>query len=173
MTTADTTDALPTSPIGDVDLYLFNEGSHLRLYDVLGAHPTEQEGQAGTHFAVWAPNAARVSVIGDFNGWDGGAHPMSPRGVSGIWEAFVPGIGVGEIYKYRIESAVGDHVVDKADPYALATQVPPDTASKVWDLTHEWGDAEWMAQRGGRQAHEAPISIYELHLGSWRRGGRS
>ena len=163
-------DALPTSQIGDVDLYLFNEGSHLRLHEVLGAHPTDRDGEAGTHFAVWAPNAASVSVVGDFNGWDGGAHPMQPRGVSGIWETFVPGIGVGEIYKYHVVSGDSDHVADKADPYALHSQVAPDNASKIWDLTYDWQDAEWMAQRGGRQAQQAPISIYELHLGSWRRG---
>ena len=171
MSTVDpATDVLPTSPIGDMDLYLFNEGSHLRLYEALGAHPTQRDGEAGTHFAVWAPNAASVSVVGDFNGWDAGAHPMQSRGISGIWEAFVPGIGVGEIYKYHVVSGATDHVADKADPFAFHAQEAPDNASKVWDLTYDWDDAEWMARRGGRQAHEAPISIYELHLGSWRRG---
>ena len=163
-------DTPATSPLSDMDLYLFNEGSHLRLYDKLGAHPASHEGQEGTHFAVWAPNAANVSVIGDFNGWNGESHPMTARGVSGIWEAFVPGVGVGETYKYRIVSGASDHVVDKADPFAFHTQVPPETASRVSTLEHEWGDDVWMASRGPRQAQQAPISIYELHLGSWRRG---
>jgi 1,4-alpha-glucan branching enzyme len=171
VTTADPApDVLPTSLLGDVDLHLFNEGSHLRLHDHLGAHPVEHEGTPGTHFAVWAPNAAEVSVIGEFNGWDPTAAPMTPRGMSGIWEAFVPGVGVGELYKYRIVSAASDHVVDKADPFAFHTQQAPATASVVWDLGYDWGDAEWMAERGARQAQQAPISIYELHMGSWRRG---
>ncbi|MDR7416663.1 MAG: 1,4-alpha-glucan branching protein GlgB [Armatimonadota bacterium] len=147
------------------DVYLFNEGTHLRAYEKLGAHPVE----GGTYFAVWAPNAQRVSVIGDFNGWDPYRHPLSPRGRSGIWEGFVPGVGPGALYKYRITSRHGP-VLDKADPFAFRTETPPGTASVVWDLTYGWTDGEWMADRAKRNAREAPIAIYEVHLGSWRRG---
>ena len=156
--------------ITDFDLYLFNEGSHLRLYERLGAHLDAVDGQAGTRFAVWAPNASQVSVIGDFNGWDRRAHLLEPLGVSGIWSGFVPDVGQGTTYKYHVASrAQAGHAVDKADPFAFATQVPPETASRVWDLAYTWEDAEWMAHRGGRAHHDAPIAIYEVHLGSWRR----
>jgi 1,4-alpha-glucan branching enzyme len=147
------------------DVYWFREGTHLRAYEKLGAHP----GEGGTSFAVWAPNALQVSVMGDFNGWDPYRHPLSPRGSSGIWEGFVPGVGPGALYKYRILSRHGP-VLDKADPFAFRMEIPPGTASVVWDLAYEWADGEWMANRAQRNAREAPIAIYEVHLGSWRRG---
>ena len=159
------------SPLTDLDLHLFNEGTHLRLGDRLGAHPGEVDGTAGVHFSVWAPNAASVAVIGDFNGWHHDQHPMSARGVSGIWELFVPDVGQGTTYKFHIRSRHGDTRVDKADPFAVHTETPPLTGSKVWDLSYEWGDHEWMATREQRQRLDRPMSIYEMHLGSWRWGG--
>jgi len=162
----------PTSPITDDDLFLFNEGTHLRLWEKLGAHPaTDADGVAGVHFSVWAPNAREVTVIGDFNGWDrrSAEGRMGARGVSGIWEVFVPGAQVGDGYKYHIVSHVDGFATDKADPYALHAETPPHTASKVWDLAYEWDDEEWMETRGARQGLDAPMAIYELHLGSWRR----
>ncbi|MBI1354565.1 MAG: 1,4-alpha-glucan branching protein GlgB [Acidobacteria bacterium] len=158
----------------DFDLHLLGEGSHYRNYEKLGAHLTELDGQQGVRFAVWAPNARSVSVIGDFNGWNRDANPMRVRGDSGIWEAFVPGVGQGEIYKYFIRSNYNGYEVEKADPYGFAAEVRPRTASKVWDLEgYEWGDQEWMATRGPRQRRDAPLSIYEVHLGSWQRAPES
>ncbi|HWH14047.1 MAG TPA: 1,4-alpha-glucan branching protein GlgB [Miltoncostaeaceae bacterium] len=157
-----------TTFIGDQDVYLFNEGSHLRLADVLGAHPATHEGVQGTHFAVWAPSARAVSVIGDWNGWDPSSAPLVPRAASGIWQGFVPNVGPGTRYKYRVVAQHG-YAVDKADPLALHTETPPLTASIVWQPQYEWGDGEWMAQREERNALDAPISIYEVHLGSWAR----
>jgi 1,4-alpha-glucan branching enzyme len=151
------------------DLYLFNEGSHLRLWEKLGAHPVRVNGVEGVHFAVWAPNAQRVSVVGDWNGWDGAAHPLRVQARSGIWAGFVPKVARGARYKYRIESRGGAFRADKTDPLAFHCEVSPDTASIVWTLEHAWGDGEWMATRRGRNAREAPIAIYELHVGSWRR----
>ncbi len=151
------------------DLYLFNEGSHFRLYQKLGAHPVSTPGESGTYFSVWAPSAERVSVIGDFNGWDRAGHPLSPRGESGIWEGFVPGVGKGCIYKYHVVSRHNGFGVDKADPFACHTEVPPKTASVVWDLDYQWQDREWMAGRRNHNRLDRPISIYEIHLGSWRR----
>ncbi|MDE3096761.1 MAG: 1,4-alpha-glucan branching protein GlgB [Chloroflexota bacterium] len=153
----------------DDDLYLFNEGSHLRLYDHLGAHPMSVGGKAGTHFAVWAPNAERVSVMGDFNGWSKDGPDLRPRGRSGIWEGFVAGVGAGAVYKYRIASRQRGYRVEKADPLAFLAEAPPRTGSVVWDLAYDWGDAAWMAARGARNRLDAPIAIYEVHLGSWRR----
>jgi 1,4-alpha-glucan branching enzyme len=150
----------------DQDLFLFNEGSHFRLHDKLGAHPS---GSAGTHFAVWAPAAKRVSVIGDFNHWKDSAHRLSLRGNSGIWEGFIPGIGTGANYKYHIESQFDNYRVNKADPFAFFQEEPPRTASVVWDLRYQWADADWLAKRRERQDLHAPISIYEVHLGSWQR----
>jgi 1,4-alpha-glucan branching enzyme len=155
--------------LSDQDLYLFNEGSHLRLYEKLGAHPTVRGGRPGTRFAVWAPNAAFVSVVGDFNGWDREACPLAPRGSSGIFEGFVPDVGPGALYKYHVRSRVGGYRVDKSDPLAFHAEVPPRTASVVWNLDYTWSDEEWMASRAARQTLEAPISIYEIHLGSWMR----
>jgi 1,4-alpha-glucan branching enzyme len=152
----------------DDDLFFFNQGTHNSIANCLGAHRTGTGETAGVHFAVWAPNARAVSVIGSFNGWDEGAHRLRPRGDSGIWEGRVAGIGRGAVYKYRIEGQHG-HVADKADPCGYRHQVPPETASVVWDLDYEWGDDAWMAERAARNAHAAPISIYEVHPGSWMR----
>ncbi|MDQ4148879.1 MAG: 1,4-alpha-glucan branching protein GlgB [Actinomycetota bacterium] len=157
------------SILGDHDLHLFNEGTHLRLGDKLGAHLAEREGVRGANFAAWAPNARAVSVVGDFNGWDKRAHSLKPVKSSGIWEEFVPGVVRGERYKFHIVSRDGTFEVDKADPFATFSEVPPATASVVWDLDYQWGDHEWMAGRGERISQRAPISIYELHLGSWVR----
>jgi 1,4-alpha-glucan branching enzyme len=154
-----------SSLLSDWDYHLFNEGSHHRLWEKLGAHVVE----GGTIFGVWAPNAASVSVIGDWNGWDRDANPLTAHGPSGIWEGFVPRIGKGHKYKFHIRSRHNDYSVDKADPFAVHAETPPLTASIVWDLDYEWHDGEWMAARGARNAFDAPISIYEVHLGSWRR----
>src|SRR5262244_1722933 len=128
-----------TSLITDHDIYLFKQGNHFRLYNKLGSHPVNINGEDGVFFAVWAPNAERVSVIGDFNGWDRDTHPLHPRGGSGIWEGFIPGLGKGTIYKYAIASRYHGYRVDKADPFALRAETPPRTASIVWDLSYEWG----------------------------------
>ena len=157
------------SLLTDDDLYLFNEGSHFRLYEKLGAHPMTADGQSGTYFAVWAPDARGVSVTGNFNGWDRNSQPLSPKGNSGIWEGFVPGISTGAIYKYHIVSRYRGHRVDKADPLAFCTETPPKTASVVWTLEYDWGDHEWMQTRHEHNRLDTPISIYEVHLGSWRR----
>lgn len=157
-----------TSPLTDDDLYLFNEGSHVRLYDKLGAVLTEDEdGTAGAHFAVWAPSAQQVSVRGDFNDWD--FHSLDARGSSGIWEGFVPGAGHADGYKFHVVGVDGEGR-DKADPFAVHAETEGSTASKLWDLSYDWGDDEWMTSRGERQTLQSPISIYELHLGSWQRG---
>lgn len=154
---------------GERDVYLFREGTHARLYDLLGCHLDEQEG-GGARFAVWAPNAASVSVVGDWNGWSGDADPLasSPDG-SGIWHGHAPDAAKGHAYKYRIRSHHGNYTVDKADPVAFCAEPPPATASRVCDLAYAWGDAQWMATRGQRNALDAPQSVYEVHLGSWRR----
>ena len=153
----------------DDDLYLFNEGNHYRLYHKLGAHGLKDQGVAGTYFAVWAPDAEQVWVTGDFNGWDKGSHPLSHRAQSGIWEGFIPGLGPGALYKYHVASKYGAYRVDKADPFAFAFEGPPRTASIVWDLDYAWEDGDWMAQRFRANALDAPQSVYEVHLGSWRR----
>jgi len=154
----------------DHDAYLFKEGTHLKLYDKLGAHLVKRDGVAGTSFAVWAPNAKSVSVIGGFNQWDPRTNPLQVRwDESGIWEGFVPGIGAGAIYKYHIVSRHDGYTVDKADPFAFHAETPPKTASIVWDLDYEWGDEEWLKNRRAANALDAPMSIYEVHLGSWRR----
>ena len=158
------------SLLSDWDYHLFNEGSHHRLWEKLGSHPTEQNGVAGTMFAVWAPNARSVSVIGDWNGWSPNSNPLDSRGASGIWEGFVPHVHKGMKYKYHVVSRHNDYEVDKADPVGIHHETPPRTASVVWDLDYDWNDAEWMHSRGARNALTAPISIYEVHLGSWRRG---
>src|SRR5271166_2327924 len=151
------------------DLFLFNEGRHFRSYDKLGAHPMEAGGERGTCFSVWAPNAREVSVIGSFNQWDEHAHPLEPRGNSGIWEGFVPEAKKGDLYKFRIRSEQSGYVIDKADPFGVRHEEPPRTASVVWDLEYEWSDNEWMQRRKARNSLSAPLSIYELHLGSWMR----
>jgi len=157
------------SLLSDDDLYLFNEGSHIRLYERLGAHPLSIGAKTGTYFAVWAPNARRVSVAGDFNGWDKQGFELRPRQGSGIWEGFIPGVGSGMLYKYHIDSNVGRHQVDKADPFAFQSEQPPKTASVIWDLSYDWGDSNWMNERKNRNSLTGPISIYEVHLGSWMR----
>src|SRR6185436_12658746 len=144
-------------------------GSHLRLYEKMGSHLITHEGVAGGYFLVWAPNARNVSVVGDFNGWNRTSHPLRPRGSAGIWAGFVGGIGQGTKYKYYIESQVGGYKVEKADPYAIHHETPPHTASIVWPADQTWSDAEWLAQRQARQALDKPMSIYEVHIGSWRR----
>jgi 1,4-alpha-glucan branching enzyme len=152
------------------DIYLFKQGRHFRLYDKLGAHVHVAEGIAGVHFAVWAPNARRAAVIGDFNGWRAEAHPLFPRqDDSGIWEGFIPGVSRGARYKYHLTSQHGNYQVEKTDPFARHTEVPPRTASVVWDLDYRWDDQAWMQERGQANALNAPLSIYEAHLGSWRR----
>jgi len=156
--------------LGEGDLYLLAEGTFERAYEKLGAHLCEVDGVAGTRFAVWAPNARRVSVIGDFNGWSRDTNRMQSRGSSGIWEAFVPGIDHGTLYKYAIESTARGYRVEKADPYGFASEERPRTASRVWDLSrYAWGDAEWMNGRARANRGDAPISVYEVHLGSWMR----
>ncbi len=151
------------------DLYLFNEGTHNRLYDRLGAHPRTLGGETGYDFAVWAPNADRVSVIGDFNGWSPDAHPMARVGDSGIWDLFIPGVEKGAHYKYRVVAQGGAFQVDKTDPFGYMQEEAPATASIAWNLGYQWGDKEWMGSRAEHCALDAPISVYEMHLGSWRR----
>jgi 1,4-alpha-glucan branching enzyme len=151
----------------DMDVYLFNEGTHHRLYRTFGAHPATAEGRAGVFFAVWAPNAVQVFVVGDFNDWDKARHPLKLRESSGIWEGFVPGVGPSTRYKYHIISHRDGYRVDKADPFAVYAETPPDTASIIWDLAYTWGDAAWMTERRQRIRLDAPIAIYEVHLGSW------
>jgi 1,4-alpha-glucan branching enzyme len=152
------------------DLYLFNEGSHFELHHKLGAHPLTVDGVAGTYFAVWAPGAERVAVIGDFNGWNPDAFLLHGRENSGIWEGFVPGAERGQLYKYHIQSRYLGYQTERADPFGVYHQEPPGTASRIWTLEYTWNDADWIAQRPARQRLDAPISIYEVHLGSWRRG---
>jgi len=155
--------------LSDFDLHLLAEGTHFKSFEKLGAHLMEVGGVRGVAFAVWAPNAGRVSVVGDFNHWDGRRHPMRARGASGIWELFVPGLGDGEVYKYEIRGRDQDYLGLKADPYAFACEQRPKTASVVHDPDgYVWHDQEWLEARARRQALAAPLSIYEVHLGSWR-----
>ena len=154
-----------SAALTEYDRYLFNEGSHRAVYTRLGAHLED----GGVRFAVWAPAAERVSVIGDFNGWDPDAAVLEPQGESGIWTGLVPGVEKGARYKYHIRSGRNGYRVDKADPVGFHHETPPKTASVVWDLEYDWGDGEWMEERGPRNALNAPISIYECHLGSWMR----
>jgi len=157
------------SALSDLDLHLFGEGNHHHIHHKLGAHLEVHDGVAGTRFAVWAPNARRVSVVGDFNGWDGTRNVMEPRGQSGVWETFVPEVGAGALYKFEIIGAHGEQLM-KADPYAFQMQLRPESASVVADLSgYSWGDAAWLDQRRHWDPLRAPISIYELHPGSWRR----
>ena len=154
------------SLLTDEDVYLFNEGSHFCLYEKLGAHVVES---AGTYFSVWAPNAEQVSVIGSFNNWEKGRYLLQPKGDSGIWQGFFPEVGKGALYKYHIASRFQGYRVDKADPFSIFNEVPPKTASIVWDLDYAWDDHEWMANRHQRNRLDKPMAIYEMHLGSWRR----
>ncbi|GBD32194.1 1,4-alpha-glucan branching enzyme GlgB [bacterium HR33] len=157
---------LPT--VSDLDLYLFNEGTHRRLWRSLGARCRVAQGTEGVAFAVWAPNARRVSVVGDFNGWDGRLFPMRQLGSSGVWELFVPGLGPGALYKYEIKTREGMLRL-KADPLASWMEVPPGTASRVFRSEYSWQDQEWLARRADRDPLRSPMSIYEVHLGSWAR----
>jgi 1,4-alpha-glucan branching enzyme len=151
--------------LSETDIYLFNEGTHAGLSQKLGGHLI---GPDGAVFAVWAPGARDVSVIGDFNGWDSAANPLRPRASSGIWAGVVPTARHGDVYKFVITTGGGE-LLEKADPFAFASECPPRTGSVVWDLAYKWGDGDWMAGRAGRSAIDAPISIYEMHLGSWMR----
>src|SRR5215510_12182505 len=151
------------------DIFLFHEGSHYRLYNKLGSHPMTADGVQGTYFAVWAPDARDVTVIGDFNYWEKHRHYLGMRGSSGVWEGFIPNVGKGTKYKFHVMSRHGGYKVDKADPFGFYSETPPLTASVVWDLEYEWGDQDWMRTRREHNALNKPISIYELHLGSWMR----
>jgi 1,4-alpha-glucan branching enzyme len=153
--------------LGEIDLHLFGEGKHERIYEKLGAHLTTHEGQLGVAFAVWAPNARRVSVVGNFNSWDSSKHVMRSVGNAGVWELFIPKLKAGELYKYAIDSRLGE--IFKADPYAFMMEVPPDTSSIVYQSRYKFRDLTWMKSRTKRQAWREPLSIYEVHLGSWRR----
>jgi 1,4-alpha-glucan branching enzyme len=155
------------SNLGDIDLHLFGEGKHELIYEKLGAHCITHEGKRGVAFAVWAPNARRVGVVGNFNGWDIDKHPMRPLGNSGVWELFIPGLRPGELYKYAIKN--GRNQFFKADPYASMMEVPPDTSSIVFKSKYKFRDRAWISKRRKRQAWREPLSIYEVHLGSWRR----
>jgi len=159
-----------TSLLTEHDVYLFRQGTHFDLYDKLGAHVIEAAGARGTQFGVWAPNADRVSVIGEFNDWQPRAHPLAARDDgSGVWEGFVPGVMEGTLYKYHIESRYNGYRVDKGDPFAVLWERPPATSSRVWTLHYDWGDEAWMRERARRNALDAPYAVYEVHLGSWRR----
>ena len=158
-----------SSPLTEQDLYLFNEGTHYRLFEKLGAHAGAKGRKEGTWFAVWAPEAEHVSVIGDWNGWDKRADPMAVRGGSGVWELFVPGVLPGVKYKYHVISRYRGYRADKADPFAFYAETPPRRASVVWDLEYDWWDADWLLARQEKLALPAPVSIYEVHLGSWMR----
>ncbi len=164
-------DAYQFGPIlTDYDLHLLGEGTHFKNYERLGAHLIVHEGIRGVMFTVWAPNAARVSVIGNFNHWDGRRHTMRSRGPSGVWEIFIPDLTQGEFYKYEIKSRQGGYMVQKSDPYGFAAELRPKTASVVWDVMNfAWTDQKWMRDRVETQGLDAPISIYEIHLGSWKR----
>ena len=154
----------------DFDLHLIAEGSHYKQYEKLGAHVMRINGVRGVHFAVWAPNAKRVSVIGDFNNWDAKAHPMKSTGSSGIWELFVPDIGEGALYKFEIRSKFNKYTAQKADPFAFYFELRPKSASIVYDVNgYRWEDARWMERRSRTNWLEARVSVYEVHLGSWAR----
>ncbi|MBU1297631.1 MAG: 1,4-alpha-glucan branching protein GlgB [Bacteroidetes bacterium] len=154
----------------ELDIYLFKQGNHAKIYEKLGAHHVIVNGVEGTHFAVWAPNAKKVSVVGDFNGWNNDANLMNVRwDDSGIWETFIPGLASGTLYKYRIVSNDNNYQVTKGDPHANYWEISPKTASVVWDLYYEWGDLEWMNNRHKKNSLNGPYSIYEVHFGSWRR----
>ena len=159
----------PTGLLTHDDFHLFNEGRHFRLYEKLGSHIARESVKKGACFAVWAPNAEYVSVIGSFNDWDRTKNPLSPCEQSGLWEGFISGVGHGAIYKYHIASRHLGYKVDKADPFARCCEMPPNTASVVWKSVYEWRDADWMSSRGQRNSLESPMSIYELHLGSWMK----
>jgi 1,4-alpha-glucan branching enzyme len=162
-------DMIEQTLVTDYDLYLLREGKHCRLYEKLGSHEMELDGVQGTHFAVWAPNAKHVDVIGDFNGWKPGKHRLGLDHDSGIWEGFIPGIRRGSLYKYRIFSRRNDYRVNKGDPFSYIWETPPRTASVVWNLDHTWEDGAWVSARGKHNTLNSPFAVYEVHLGSWRR----
>ncbi len=151
------------------DLHFFNEGTHLHLYEKLGSQPLVTEEGAGTYFAVWAPDAESVAVIGDFNGWDKRKNLLQPKGSSGIWEGFILGVGKGTVYKYFVASRYHGYREEKADPFAFYAEIPPKSASIVWDLEYSWGDQNWMRERYKANSLKAPMSVYEVHIGSWMR----
>ncbi len=155
--------------VNDGDLYFLQEGTHMRLTDALGAHLLSKDGRQGASFAVWVPNARVVSVIGSFNGWNQQASSLTPKGISGVWETFIPDVQAGAHYKYLIESDVGDYKVEKSDPLGVFHDCSPSTESIVWDLDYQWRDSAWMSSRQFKNTLEAPMSIYEVHLGSWQR----
>jgi 1,4-alpha-glucan branching enzyme len=162
--------------LSEDDLYLYGEGKHYKIYEKLGCHLMSLNGIHGALFAVWAPSAKRVSVVGDFNDWDGRKHPMRLRGVSGIWELFIPGMNEGDLYKFEVQSQLG-HLYLKMDPFAFYCQQRPETSSIVKNIEgFEWDDRKWLEKRGRSNPLQEPISVYEVHLGSWRRqyddGGR-
>jgi 1,4-alpha-glucan branching enzyme len=163
-----TSKSASTPTVGELDLYLFGEGKHEEIYKKLGAHVAKVGRTSGVNFAVWAPQAASVSVVGDFNAWDGGAHVMRTLGNSGVWELFVPKLTPGMLYKFQIRTAAGQTIL-KADPYAQYTEVPPDTSSIVYDSKYKFRDAKWIKARAGREHWLKPLAIYEVHFGSWRR----
>jgi len=157
------------SLLTDFDIHLFKSGKHFKLYEKLGAHPTRFKDQSGTYFAVWAPNATAISIIGNFNHWQNGHHNLNPRwDESGIWEGFFPGIKKGEAYKYAIQSNTGEYL-EKADPFALYAEIAPRTASIVWEHEYSWKDQPWLEKRKGLEGIPQPYSVYEVHLGSWKR----
>ena len=163
----------PYSRFTEFDIGLFQSGKHYKLYEKFGSHVVEHKGVVGTYFAVWAPNAQYVAVTGNFNYWDRGTHKLNPRwDSSGIWEGFIPHIGVGEVYKYFIKSSTGEEL-EKSDPFALRWELPPSTASIVVDTFYEWKDQDWMATRYQHNALDKPYSVYEMHVGSWARNPES
>lgn len=168
----DLTNELETGFITELDRYLYNNGRHYEIYEKLGAHPKTCDGKQGMYFAVWAPHASQVGVVGDFNGWNPDLNPMVPLADSGIWEVFVPGVGLGQLYKYSVTTSSGK-ILFKADPYAFYAEFRPQTASITADLSvYSWSDLEWVAKREKRDPLSGPLSIYEVHLGSWKRKNR-
>ncbi|MGB5403544.1 MAG: 1,4-alpha-glucan branching protein GlgB [Robiginitalea sp.] len=162
---------LPHSKFTDFDIDLFKSGKHYRLYEKMGSHLTEVDGVKGVYFAVWAPSAKAVSVVGDFNYWLEGEHPLNVRwDGSGIWEGFIPELKAGTLYKYKIHSHLDDRKTEKADPFARRSEHPPKTASVVWEAPYKWKDSNWMRSRAKRNSLDQPYSVYEVHLGSWRKG---
>src|SRR3989304_9494702 len=154
----------------DNDIYLFKEGTHLKLYDKLGSHKMSYKGSEGVYFALWAPNAKSVSVIGNFNNWNNKKHVLKPRwDSSGIFEGFIKDIKFGEVYKYHIVSNYNNQTSEKSDPYSFFNEHSPKTASIVWDLNYSWNDQDWMRYRKKYNSLDAPFSIYEVHLGSWKK----
>ena len=160
------------SLLTDFDIDLFKSGKHFRLYEKLGSHIIEVDGEKGVYFAVWAPTAKSVSVVGDFNYWLEGDHKLNVRwDSSGIWEGFIPGLDQGTLYKYKIQSNNNDVITEKADPFARLCEHPPNTASIVWQSDYKWKDKKWMGYRKDKNGLDRPYSVYEVHLGSWKRKG--